>query len=131
MPTFSAKSLAKLATCDQRLQQVAHEAIQDFDFSVIAGHRNREDQDKACAAGFSKTPWPTSNHNCIPSRAMDLAPWPIDWKDVKRFKGLAKCVLAAADKLGIKIRWGGDWDMDGDSADEKFLDMPHFELIED
>jgi len=62
---------------------------------------------------------------------MDLAPWPIDWRDVERFKKLAQCVLAAADKLGVRVRWGGDWDMDGDSADERFLDLPHFELIGD
>jgi hypothetical protein len=31
--------------------------------------------------------------------------------------------------MGIAIRWGGDWDQDGFVADERFLDMPHFELI--
>jgi hypothetical protein len=27
-----------------------------------------------------------------------------------------------------RIRWGGEWDGDGHSDDEKSLDMPHFEV---
>lgn len=26
-----------------------------------------------------------------------------------------------------RLRWGGDWDMDGDSGDERFLDRPHIQ----
>jgi peptidoglycan L-alanyl-D-glutamate endopeptidase CwlK len=33
----------------------------------------------------------------------------------------------AARKLGIKIRWGGDWDGNG-KQDDKFLDFVHFEI---
>jgi peptidoglycan L-alanyl-D-glutamate endopeptidase CwlK len=34
-----------------------------------------------------------------------------------------------AGKIGqsVGLRWGGDWDSDGSSEDEKFLDYPHFE----
>jgi peptidoglycan LD-endopeptidase CwlK len=32
--------------------------------------------------------------------------------------------------MGIEIRWGGDWDGDGDLSDHKFNDLPHFELID-
>lgn len=33
-------------------------------------------------------------------------------------------------KLGQKVglRWGGDWDGDGQTTDERFVDLPHFEL---
>jgi peptidoglycan L-alanyl-D-glutamate endopeptidase CwlK len=27
------------------------------------------------------------------------------------------------------MRWGGDWDGDGDTKDERFFDGPHFELV--
>jgi peptidoglycan L-alanyl-D-glutamate endopeptidase CwlK len=30
--------------------------------------------------------------------------------------------------MGIAVRWGGDWDHDGKSKDEQFLDLGHFEL---
>lgn len=130
MPSFGKRSLASLETCDPRLQSVAHEAIQDFDFAVICGHRNKQDQDKAIADGKSKTPWPTSKHNSIPSRAMDLVPYPVDWDDVGRFKAMAGVVLTAAEKLGVELRWGGDFNRDGDKTTNDAWDLPHFELVE-
>ena len=42
---------------------------------------------------------------------------------------VAAAMLAAAKELGVAIRWGGDWNMNGDSKDEKFYDGPHFELL--
>jgi len=30
--------------------------------------------------------------------------------------------------MGLKIRWGGDWDMDTQTKDNKFDDLVHFEL---
>jgi len=30
--------------------------------------------------------------------------------------------------MGMKIRWGGDWDMDTQTKDNKFDDLVHFEL---
>lgn len=130
MPSFSKRSLSNLETCDERLQAVAYEAVQDFDFAVICGHRSKEEQDKAIADGKSKTPWPTSKHNSIPSGAMDLVPFPVDWNNTARFKTMAAIVLDAAEKLGIELRWGADWDRDGSIEDEKFIDFPHFELVE-
>ena len=32
--------------------------------------------------------------------------------------------------LGIKLRWGHDWDGDIDLNDQKFNDGPHYELID-
>jgi hypothetical protein len=31
---------------------------------------------------------------------------------------------------GIIIRWGGDWDRDGDVLDQDFDDLFHFEIVE-
>jgi len=69
-----------------------------------------------------------SQHNYSPSRAFDLAPYPIDWQDRARFYVLAGVVLGAAADLGIDLRWGGDWDGDGTFQDQNFHDLPHFEL---
>ena len=53
MPTFSAKSLARLAEADPRLQTVFLAAIKDspVDFRITCGHRNKEDQEAAVARG--------------------------------------------------------------------------------
>jgi peptidoglycan L-alanyl-D-glutamate endopeptidase CwlK len=37
-------------------------------------------------------------------------------------------MLMAAVEEGVTIRWGGDWDSDGEYDDEKWRDGPHFEL---
>ncbi len=54
-------------------------------------------------------------------QAVDLAPWPIDWNDLKRFRRLAVLVKRAAVLEGVTIVWGGDW-----TSTE---DYPHFELV--
>lgn len=130
MPKFGDASEARLATCHGDIQKVLRAAIVNGpDFTVLCGHRNRADQDKAVADGKSQTPWPTSKHNTVPSIAVDIAPYPIDWDDWNRFRVLAGYILGTADAMGIKIRWGGDWDRDYSEADERFRDLPHFELV--
>ena len=37
-------------------------------------------------------------------------------------------VRYCAKELGIKIRWGADWDMDGVARERGETDSPHFEL---
>jgi peptidoglycan L-alanyl-D-glutamate endopeptidase CwlK len=129
MPAFSTKSLARLETCHPSLQRVAKMAIVRYDFVVLCGHRSKAEQEDAYERGMSKLRWPASKHNQAPSLAMDLAPYPIDWRDVKAFHDLARIILEEAAKIDVKLRWGGDWNGNG-RQDEKFIDMPHFELVE-
>ena len=119
MPAFSKASLEKLSTCHPALQRIAHEAIKRTDFTVLCGFRGKEDQHQAFVDGFSGLDWPDSRHNSNPAEAFDLAPYPVDWKDLKRFRTLAMIVLEEAARLGIRLTWGGDF---------KRVDMPHFEL---
>lgn len=133
MPSFSAASRKQLATLHPDLQKVLNEAIRYIDFSVVEGHRGKAAQDAAYAKGLSKLPWPRGQHNANPSRAVDLAPYPIDWSDqpkaVERFVYLAGFVMCTARRLGIPLRWGGDWTRNDDMRDEgAFRDRPHFEL---
>jgi hypothetical protein len=130
MAKFSETSKKRLGTCDPRLVQVCNAAIKRMDFAVLCGHRNKKEQDEAVKNGFSKVKWPRSKHNKSPSQAVDIAPFPIDWNDIGRFVHLADIVLDEAKKLNIKIRWGGDWNRNGKWSDEKFLDLPHFEIDE-
>jgi peptidoglycan L-alanyl-D-glutamate endopeptidase CwlK len=126
---FSKRSLARLETCDHRLQIVMKRAIARFDFTVLCGHRSKQEQNDAYERGASKLQWPNSKHNKTPSLAVDVAPFPIDWDDLGRFREMARIIMEEADKAGIKLRWGGDFNMNG-KPDDKFVDMPHFEINE-
>ena len=129
MPKFSAKSEEALKTCHPDLQRVLREAIKYADFSVLCGHRNKEDQDKAVAEGKSKQAWPTSKHNSLPSRAVDISPYPIDWNNKAAFYYLAGFIVGIGHQMGVEIRYGGDWNGDFNiSNDGSFLDLPHLEL---
>lgn len=139
MPKFSLSSKQRLDTCDRRIQLICNDAIEIVDFTVICGHRNKNDQDKAFAEGKSQKQWPHGNHNAFPSLAVDIAPVyydqsvKIDWKDVIAFGRLMGIVQAIAHRHKIKVRFGLDWDGDFRSVDrdptESFLDAPHFEVI--
>jgi peptidoglycan L-alanyl-D-glutamate endopeptidase CwlK len=134
MPRFSVASELQLNTCDPRLQRVLREAIKYYDFVVVEGHRGKEAQNRAYAKGASQLPWPYGNHNAKPSRAADLAPYPIDWKEGEkphlRFATMMGVVLVCAKQLGIKVRFGQDWNRNQDQRDETFLDYGHVELDE-
>lgn len=128
MPSFSKRSLSALATLHPDLQRLLQEAIKHVDFVVLEGHRDKVAQNAAVAAGKSKTPWPKSKHNSKPSLAVDIAPYPVSWSDRERFYHLAGFIKATAIMLGINLRWGGDWDSDGDFRDQTFDDLPHYEI---
>lgn len=68
-----------------------------------------------------------SNHNKLPSEALDVAHLQADgsvkWDNASLL--LFSRLMRAADK---RIVWGADWDSDGQTADEHFKDWPHFEL---
>mgnify|MGYP003659206307 FL=1 len=128
MPRFGKRSKERLATCDEQLILLFKEVVKHFDCSVIQGHRGKADQNKAFDEGKSKLRYPSGNHNAVPSRAVDIAPSPIDWKDRDRFHYFAGFVLGTARQMGIGVRWGGDWDRDTQTKDNKFDDLPHFEL---
>lgn len=130
MPSFGKASEERLATCDPRLQSVLREAIKHRDFTILCGFRDEAAQNDAVAKGNSKTPWPNSKHNRQPSLAVDIAPYPIDWTDTGSFSYLAGYIVRIGDELGVKLRWGGDWNQNGKTKDEKFLDMPHIELVD-
>jgi peptidoglycan L-alanyl-D-glutamate endopeptidase CwlK len=103
------------------------------DVFIVYGHRTQAEQDKAFKGGFSKVQWPNSKHNKTPSLAVDLAPvnakGGIDWNDLKGFKALYADVMATALDLGIKLRAGADFNQDGNLANDRFVDLPHYELI--
>ena len=128
MPKFSKKSLSKLETCDKRLQDLFLRVVKKFDCTILEGHRSKDRQNKLFDEGKSKLKYPKGKHNSLPSKAVDVAPYPIDWNDRERFTYFAGYVVGIAYQMGLKIRWGGDWDSDGDVKDNGFDDLVHIEI---
>ena len=52
----------------------------------------------------------------------------IPWTDIKKIIHFSGYVLGIAQSMGIKVRWGGDWDSDFDLEDQHFMDYAHFEV---
>lgn len=137
MPSFGAKSLSRLTTCHPELQHIFNVVVKGFDCSVICGHRDKAEQDRVFREKLSKVEWPDSKHNKYPSMAVDVGPYPevMLWKPIKPFndfgfyvKGVAATMLERGD-IEHQLRWGGDWDGDHDTTDQRFDDLVHFELI--
>jgi hypothetical protein len=122
MYAFSQRSFERLNTCDHRLINICNEAIEitPIDFTVLHGFRDEISQNIAYQEGKSKAQWPNSKHNNSPSKAIDLAPWPIDWKNKYRFHMLAGVILSIANELSVDLIWGGFWGWD----------FGHFEIKE-
>ena len=129
MPKFSKLSEQRLNELHPELQRLLREAIKYVDFSIDCGHRSKMEQDKAVASGKSQTPWPTSKHNSVPSLAVDISPYPTNWKDERAFDILAGILLGLSFSMGIQIRLGADWDGDLNTLEHSFVDRPHLELI--
>ena len=125
---LSARSRKNLEGVHADLVKVVERAIEitDVDFAVIEGVRTPERQKELVAKGASKTL--KSRH--IDKCAVDLGAFvgnQLRW-DAALYHKLKDAMFAAAKELKIPIRWGGDWNCNGDSGDETFFDGPHFEL---
>jgi len=135
MSSFGKSSADKLATCHPDLQRLFNEVVKHYDCTILQGERTKEEQDEFFRTGRSKVQYPNSKHNSHPSMAVDVAPYfkeapHIRWEDKEKFYHFAGYVQGVADQLGIKIRFGGNWDMDDELHDQTFMDLPHYELIE-
>ncbi len=140
---FGQASRAKLETCCEPLQLIADYALQisPYDFTIVHGWRSEEVQNALFDRRASQKRWPDSKHNATDpdggaaSEGLDFAPWvngTIHWDDTHIFAVIAGCLMVAAKELGYTLRWGGDWDGDGQSkGDQTFMDYGHVEIIFD
>jgi len=108
------------------------DVLNEIDCTIICGERGCNAQNEAFRTGHSKVEWPHSKHNVIggsgvKSRAVDVAPCPIDWNDRDRFMHFAGIVRGISVGMGISVRWGGNWN-GGDLEPQRFDDLMHFEL---
>ena len=124
MPRFGKTSKERLKGVKPKLVNVLNELVKIMDVTIIEGLRTEARQKELVAQGKSKTKY--SKH--LQGKAVDLAPYPINWKDRERFHYMGGMVRGIGKQMGVRIRWGGDWDSDGDINDNKFDDLVHVEI---
>lgn len=90
--------------------------LSPVDFTVIEGVRTKERQAELMKQGFTRT----LNSRHIIGEAVDIVPLPVDWNNPKPFGLVAEAMKRAAEELGAKITWGGDW--------KTFKDLPHYQI---
>ena len=121
MPTFGTVSKRNLAKAHPKIQAVMNEAIKRIDFKVLDSERGEAAQTRAFLTGHSKARWKQSAHNYHPSIAVDLFPAPFD--------KLYRVIMEVAKELGVPLRSGDDWDMNGlRPGDKDNWDAGHYEL---
>ncbi len=134
------ESLKKLLGVHPDLVAVVKRAIEitKQDFTVLCGVRTLAEQKELYAQGRTKpgriVTW-TLNSRHLPAadglgHAVDIVPYPIDWNTASKFDAIADAMHQASQELGVKIRWGADWDKDGVPREKGESDSPHFELAQ-
>ena len=148
---LSKLSLGRLNGVDANLVKVVQRAIEitPQDFMVVEGVRSKEQcyinygkgrtvaqctakgvPAKYAQPKLAKVTWlnnPLSSKH-VSGKAVDLVPYTVNWNDLTKFDQVAKAMFAAAKELGVSIRWGADWDNDGNYREKGEYDSPHFEL---
>lgn len=125
MYRFGKRSQKRLMGVNLKLKEILNEAIKVMDLTVIEGLRTEERQTTLVKKGSSKTM--KSKH--LSGKAVDIAPYPINWDDRERFHYMGGVLIGIAKSKGISARWGGDWDRDGEIKDNSFDDLVHIELV--
>lgn len=132
------RSRNRLAGVHPDLVRVVERAIEltPQDFAVLEGVRTPERQQELYAQGRTKpgpvVTWTLRSRHFADvdgyGYAVDLVPYPVDWSDTSKFDAIAAAMFDAADELGVVLRWGADWDRDGNIRERGESDSPHFEL---
>ena len=132
---LSVRSEKNLTGVNEDLVKVVRKVAETYPILVIEGLRTQERQDQLYSQGRTR-PGPivtwtkTSKHT--EGKAVDivlLKDGKIDWEDEIAFVIVGKAMLEAAKQLGVKLRWGYDWDGDNNLKEKGENDGHHFELV--
>lgn len=155
MNKIGKSSRKKLDTCDPDLQLIIEESIKvsDIDFGIAQGERTIELQQLYFDQGKSKiNPKAYSSLEKLLSKAKHIVDGEIrllsDAVDIYAYVNgkaswnpkylcyIGGVIMSTANRLYeegrimYKLRWGGNWDNDGEIiTDQNFQDLPHYELI--
>ena len=133
---FGKGSEQKLATLKPELVKVARRALElsPIDFTIVQTARTVAQSQANINNGTSFLKDPSKSKH-ITNQALDFAPLKdgkIDWNDREAFWAVKKAFEQAGKELGIKLRFGADWNNSGDYRDEVqrgTYDGGHVELV--
>lgn len=122
------KSRQRLQGVDERLVKVLELALSkytkiDFGIPQFGGLRTAEEQRILFDDGKSNADGVTHKSRHQTGKAADVFAY-VDGKaswDEYHLTHIATAIFAAANELGVKIKWGGHW--------KSFIDMPHYEVV--
>jgi peptidoglycan L-alanyl-D-glutamate endopeptidase CwlK len=132
---LSNRSLSRLQDVNPQLIKIILLAIKrtpvDFGVAWMGGKRTPEEQNQLFKEGYSKCDGyeKISKHQL--GNAVDLNVF-VDSKLIENKEMLclvAGVMFACANEMNVNIRWGLDWNRNGDIRDNTFNDIYHFELI--
>ena len=133
------KSKEVLSEIHPALARVANMALNMgiIDIALVCGKREKKEQNKKYKEGLSEKKFPDSKHNLQPGEkhvdAFDAYPFvngEVSYNPV-HCAVMATLFKVCARLTGIKIRWGGNWDMDAEPVTDQALDdLGHFERVE-
>lgn len=144
---YSNTSKTRLITCDPYIVEVMNKAIEitPIDFGIAQGARTIEEQKKYFNEGKSKINPDNYSSEELPLKAkhivdinyplagaVDIYAWipgkGASW-DKNHLCFIAGIILSIDKSMENRLRWGGNWDQDGEIvSDQGFDDLPHFEL---
>ncbi len=136
--TYGRSSTRELNTVSPTLKEVFILSLGTglIDITILEGRREEAKQNLFYDQGKSKVQWPYSKHNVsggiILAEAVDAAPY-VNGKASDNWRHcifLAGVICTVGSIFSIPIRWGGNWDMDGEPVtDQGFQDLWHYERI--
>jgi peptidoglycan L-alanyl-D-glutamate endopeptidase CwlK len=132
--SYGKTSEARLSTCSEAVQRVMRRAAKYLNISILCGVRGEQEQEAAFNSGASKVRWPDSDHNTIPSDAVDAGIYRpdirnVDYDDHAAFGTLNGVVQVCAEEEGCVAIWGHDWDHDNNYKEHDFKDRPHWLIL--
>lgn len=143
--------MARLETVHPDLSMLFNEVVRHRDCTILCGVRSKAEQDRLYNLKRSKLMWPNSKHNVLNpddlAMAVDVAPyfadqdpsiiWPtaantklVYAKECGIYYNFAGYIQAVADRMGVKLKFGGDWNGNHRYTDQSFDDLVHWELVE-
>lgn len=140
MYKYSGTSQGRLVQAHPALQEVFNVMIRFINLGITCSLRTIEEQKEMVRNKKSKTM--NSKHISLKdkglgdeecSRAIDFV-WynnhinKHSWNPLV-YRVIGPAIVQVGKDMGHELRWGGDWDQDGDQTDQTFMDLVHIEYI--